>query len=62
MSDEDIWATAEAFIRDFGDLAVNEALNAAETICLDGAAEEADDWLKVAAAIEQLQLDKLANI
>lgn len=30
MTDEDVWTTADAFIRDLGDLACNEALNAAE--------------------------------
>lgn len=62
MSEQDIWDTAAAFIRDFGGDAANEAMNACETTYLAGDEKASDDWLKVVAAIEQLEVDKLSGI
>lgn len=62
MEDIDIWKIAAQFIENYGEDAGYQALVHADELFAADDEEGSVEYLKIMAAIEQLELDKLSGV
>jgi hypothetical protein len=60
VSDQDVWHTAVAMIRRYGDDAAFEAGERSDLLTANGEIDESETWQRILAAIKKLQAEKPA--